>query len=299
MTRGSWNYGFGADAMEGEMNLRDDAAIDKGELPKTAGDSPFRERRLRSVTNQGARAGDQRGSVANHHFAVDARYRLEANTELQKQLDACQESERARIAFDLHDSIGSSLSALKFGLEDAIKRVQTAAPAVDVAPLHNIASELKNAIEEVRRIAMNLRPSVLDDLGIFATICWFCRELEARYEHLRVVKQLRVEEKDVPNALKTSLFRLLQEAANNTVKHGNATQIRITLKRCANELRLVVEDNGKGFDILEVQARNNFNHHFGIASMRQRMQCSGGTLGIESSPGAGTRVVATWPIAKS
>ena len=235
-------------------------------------------------------------SIAERRTAMERRWELAtAKMQLQDQLQACQECERTRIAADLHDSIGSSLSAIKFALEDAIKRIQVDATQVTVEPLTRVASELKTAIDEVRRIAMNLRPSILDDLGIVATIGWYCRELEGCYQHVRVVKQIGAKEKDIPDSLRTTIFRILQEAANNALKHGAADRIEIALHQDDGEIRLAVEDNGKGFDILEVQAEASFDRHFGIASMRQRAQCSSGKLVIKSSPGAGTLISVAWP----
>ncbi len=265
------------------MNLRDQLS------PEVGGGR-------RKVNTQIGR-GERLRVIADARASIEARNLEFASLQLQEQLQACQECERTRIAADLHDSIGSSLSAIKFGLEDAIKQIQVEAPQVTVEPLIKIASELRTSIEEVRRIAMNLRPSILDDLGIVATIGWFCRELEGCYQNIRVVKQVSARETDIPNSLKTTIFRILQEATNNTLKHGGANLVRITLSREEGEIRLGVEDNGKGFDIMEVRTKNDYSRQFGVASMRQRVKCSGGSLVIKSSPGAGTLVLAAWPSA--
>jgi signal transduction histidine kinase len=250
-----------------------------------------------SVHNQIIR-GERLRVIADERAAIEARNLAFAGLQMQEQLQACQECERTRIAADLHDSIGSSLSAIKFGLEDAIKRIQADAPHVTLEPLTKIASELKSSIDEVRRIAMNLRPSILDDLGIVATIGWFCRELERCRGNVRVVKEVSAPEAGIPNSLKTAIFRIMQEATNNTLKHGDADLIRITLSQDDGEIRLMVEDNGKGFEMAELRSKNDYRRHFGIASMRQRVKCSGGSLVIKTSPGAGTQVIATWPSTK-
>jgi signal transduction histidine kinase len=247
-----------------------------------------------SVHNQIVR-GERLRVIADERAAIEARNLAFAGLQMQEQLQACQECERTRIAADLHDSIGSSLSALKFGLEGFIEQIQVEAPRVNLEPLTKIASELRASIDEVRRIAMNLRPAILDDLGIVATIGWFCRELERCRENVRVVKQLSVAEAGIPTSLKTAIFRIMQEATNNTLKHGRADLIRITLEQADGEIRLIVEDNGTGFDMTAVRAKNDYSRHFGIASMRQRVKCSGGSLVIKSSPGAGTQVIAAWP----
>ena len=209
---------------------------------------------------------------------------------MQAVLQSYQEREKARIAADLHDSIGSSLSAIKVGLEYAIRQAG-GAPHLKAVPFEKLMSQLQSTIKEVHRIAIGLRPPILDDLGIVATVNWFCRELQSCYQNVRVVKQTSAREADVPEFLKTIIFRILQEATNNALTHGGGNLIRVTLSKKADEIRLVVKDNGKGFDILDAQRK----HRFGIASMHQRAKWSGGTLVIKSAPGAGTQVFATWP----
>ena len=218
-----------------------------------------------------------------------------ADLQLQAQLHTWQESERKRIATELHDSIGASLSATKVGLENVAKRLKAEAQHFAVKSLGRIMLGLQVTMEEVRRIAMNLRPSILDDLGIVATIGWHSREFEADHHGVRVMTQISVCEHDIPDCLKTTIYRILQEAMNNTIKHGAAGVIGITLSREEGKIRLVIEDNGKGFDISEPRAKDPSKCRFGITSMQQRAQCSGGSLVIKSVRGAGTRVIATWP----
>ncbi|HKC48156.1 MAG TPA: sensor histidine kinase [Gemmatimonadales bacterium] len=210
---------------------------------------------------------------------------------LQAELQACQEREKARIAADLHDSIGSSLSAIKVGLEYAIKRAGAATPRSDAVAFKKLLSQLQATIREVHRIAIGLRPPILDDLGIVATVEWFCRELEGSYHNVGVLKRIGVRESEIPDFLKTTIFRILQEGVNNTLKHSGADLIYITLSKEADEIQLSIMDNGEGFDISKVQS----SFQFGIASMRQRAKYSGGTLVITTAPGAGTQVFAAWP----
>jgi signal transduction histidine kinase len=239
---------------------------------------------------------DRRAAIGDRRAAIEPANPAGADIGFQVRFQACQESDRARIAADLHDSIGSSLSAIKFALEDSIKRAQAEAPHLAVEPLIKITLELGASIEEVRRIAMNLRPSMLDDLGIVATIGWYSRELQDTYRNVRVVKEISAPEADIPGSLKTTIFRIVQEAANNAVKHGGAELIRIALNRKDGEIRLEVEDNGRGFDVQEVLAGIDCSRHIGVASMRQRASCSGGSLLIRSAPGGGARVDARWPV---
>lgn len=210
---------------------------------------------------------------------------------------AFQEAERQRIAADLHDSLGSSLSLTKFKLEDALERTRTNESRESLAErLAEIASDVSAAIDEVRRTAMNLRPSILDDLGLIATISWFARDLMASRAGIEVQQRPEVGEEDIPDSLKSSVFRILQEATRNAVKHSAASVICITLRKDADALRLIVEDNGSGFDAQQVLDHTAPRYTYGIASMRQRMRHSGGTLDIRSTPGSGTQVIASWRI---
>lgn len=208
---------------------------------------------------------------------------------------AFQEAERQRIAGDLHDSIGSSLSLTKFKLESALELTRENESREGLADLiAEIASEVSAAIDELRRTAMNLRPSILDDLGLIATIRWFARDVMASRPDVEVQQRAEVVEEDIPNSLKSSVFRILQEATRNALKHSAASVIRITLRSDADALRLLVEDNGSGFDAQQVLDHATPRNTYGIASMRQRMRHSGGTLDIRSTPGDGTQVIATW-----
>jgi len=227
--------------------------------------------------------------VAIHDRRTD--HEAITNAHLQAELQACQEREKARIAADLHDSIGSSLSAIKVGLEYAIKRAGVETPRSDAIAFKKLLSQLQATIREVHRIAIGLRPPILDDLGIVATVEWFCRELEGSYQNVGVLKRIGVRESEIPDFLKTTIFRILQEGVNNTLKHSGADLIYITLSKEADEIQLSIMDNGQGFDISKVQS----SYQFGIVSMRQRAKYSGGTLVITTAPGAGTQVFATWP----
>lgn len=216
--------------------------------------------------------------------------------ELFRLFSDFQERERRRIAADLHDSIGASLTAVRFRLEQNLQQIVAQAPGVNVQGLRTAALELKQTVEEVRRIAMDLKPAMLDDLGLLATMKWYCRELSSCYQKLAVESSVSVAESDVPLPLKTTIFRILQEATNNTIKHSGATSLRVSLVRLGLVIRLSIEDNGKGFDPTALEPGDT-RVRFGNVGMRQRVKCSGGQLTIASTRGVGTLVVADWPMA--
>jgi PAS domain S-box-containing protein len=208
---------------------------------------------------------------------------------LSSQLLTVQENERKRISREIHDSIGQTLAAIKFGLENKLNQIGKG-PAPPGVSLESIISLAQNGIEESRRIQMDLRPSILDDLGILATIGWFTREFQKVYSQISVEKETNIEEKDVPNPLKIVIFRIIQEAMNNISKHSRATLIQLSLGKRGDKIELMIEDNGMGFD-LETSKRG-----LGLTSMRERTELSGGAFVIESTPGKGTIIHASWPL---
>ncbi|RPJ10441.1 MAG: PAS domain-containing protein, partial [Deltaproteobacteria bacterium] len=147
---------------------------------------------------------------------------LEALKESEKQLRylasrllAAHEEERKRIAGDIHDSLGSSLSQIKHRVEDVMEKVNERGITEATEPLKNIIPVIQESIEECRRLQMDLRPPMLDDLGILATLSWFCRRFNAVYPGIRIEQKTNIEETEVPDVLKTVIFRITQEAMNN------------------------------------------------------------------------------------
>ena len=161
--------------------------------------------------------------------------------------------------------------------------------------LRGVIPLVQQAIEEVRRIHTDLRPSILDDLGILATINWFCREFQMIYSDIRIEKQVAVQENEVPESLKMVIFRVLQEAMNNIAKHSDTDLVRICFKKTDAAIALTVEDNGRGFDLEKALFLKNSEKRFGITSMKERTELTGGFFAIKSTPGAGTAISALWP----
>jgi PAS domain S-box-containing protein len=208
---------------------------------------------------------------------------------LSSELLTVQENERKRVARELHDGIGQTLAAIKFGLESKLSQMGKKKPPLGIS-LESIISLAQNGIEESRRIQMDLRPSILDDLGILATIGWFIREFRRVYAHIQIERQTEIKEEEVPEFLKIAFFRVMQEALNNIAKHSEADSVRLLLRKVEDTIELTVEDNGIGFD-LETAGKG-----MGLTSMRERTELSGGTFRVESAPGRGTTVRASWPI---
>jgi PAS domain S-box-containing protein len=218
---------------------------------------------------------------------------------LSAQLLTAQENERKRLAQELHDGIGQSLSAIKFRLDNILKQADPEMDPAQTEPIHAIIPLIQNTIEEIRRISMDLRPSILDDLGILATITWFCREFQATYSGIHIVKRISVEEQDMPEPLKIVIFRVLQEAINNVAKHSRAHQVRISLDKIDGKIELVIQDDGVGMDANGGSAPETVRKGFGLASMRERTEQSGGAFTIERVDGTWTVIRYVWPQEKS
>lgn len=213
---------------------------------------------------------------------------------LSSKLLSAQEEERKRIARELHDSIGSSLSAIKYTLENTIKGIEHQESAAAEA-LEKLVSVTQHAIEESRRIMTDLRPSMLDDLGIVITCGWLCREFEKIYSHIHIQKRITVEESEIPDQLKIVIFRIVQEGLNNIAKYSNAKHVSLALVNDKGMLQLTIEDDGKGFNPSEI-SRSDQTGGLGLGSMKERAELTGGTFLIESAIGKGTKIQSTWPI---
>ncbi len=214
---------------------------------------------------------------------------------LSSRLLSIQEEERKKIARELHDGIGQTLSAVKFSIENALQDADAAgAEGHSIESVKSVIPMIQNAIQEVRRMQTDLRPPILDDLGILPTISWFCREYEKVYSGIHVEREIQVDEKDVPPPLKTAIYRILQEGMNNIAKYSRSDRACIALNRKENGIELIIEDHGLGFDPQEVLFGERERRGFGLISMKERTELAGGSFSIESQKGAGTRVRAVW-----
>jgi PAS domain S-box-containing protein len=234
---------------------------------------------------------------AVNRFKLEAELRKSENRLrlLSSRLLTVQEQERKRVAHELHDGIGQMLTAVKFKVEDTLQQMAKSRSRPKQA-LETIVPVIQQTVEEVRRIQMDLRPSLLDDIGILATIGWFTREFQKVYTSLRIEKGIDILEEQVPDSLKVVIFRVIQEALNNIAKHSRADLAFLSLKKSDGKLELAIGDNGQGFDLDGVRYKESPEKGFGLSSMRERTELSGGTFSIVSKIGAGTTIKATWTL---
>jgi signal transduction histidine kinase len=209
---------------------------------------------------------------------------------LSLQLLNAQEKERKRIAQELHDGVGQILAAIKFGVENVSQQMSGRLDPPVIKTLDSTVRMIQSAVEEVRKISTDLRPAILDDLGLLATVGWLIREFENIYSGITVERWMDVEEEEIPDSLKIVIYRVLQEALNNVAKHSRADRVFLSLKTSSEGIELAVEDQGVGFDL------DNCRVGLGLGSMKERVELSGGRFLMESTQGKGTVIRAVWPI---
>jgi signal transduction histidine kinase len=215
---------------------------------------------------------------------------------LSSKLLEAQEKERKFIARELHDSIGASLSAIKVGIERKLNAMKKGKASSEDILLEDVIDLVQGTIKETKRIQKNLRPPVLDDLGILPALRSLCRELEGVVPELTIEPSLDIQEGDVPIALKIVLYRISQEALNNIAKHSKADTVKLSLSKAKEHLKLCIKDNGQGFDLREALEKTGETSGMGLSSMKERSEHSGGSFSLFSSKGKGTTIQAFWPL---
>ncbi len=214
-----------------------------------------------------------------------------ARTRLLRRVITAQEDERKRIARELHDETAQSLAALSMGLDVAARGL----PAAEGRKVEEAAALAVRTLDEVRRLIVDLRPSVLDDLGLQSAILWYAdRCLKPRGVTVRC--EFGGLEGRLPVEYETTLFRVAQEAMTNIARHARAETVLVQCARRDGQLTLEIEDDGQGFDALALARPDDSGRGVGLLGMRERVELLGGTLQLDSAPGEGTRLSLTVPL---
>jgi signal transduction histidine kinase len=210
---------------------------------------------------------------------------------LTAQLQSVREEERTRLARELHDQLGQSLTAIRIDLA-SIKSIPDRGQAlVKLASLMDLVDQ---TIHSVRQISTDLRPGILDDLGLVAAVEWMAEESQSRVG-IRFELNLPTEELSLNPDCATALFRIIQETLTNVARHAAATLVQIRLSENASRLTLEIQDNGRGIGAQPLSGANSL----GIVGMRERARLLGGDLAILSDHGEGTTVRVSIPLARS
>ncbi len=217
-----------------------------------------------------------------------ARERLQL---LSQQLVEAQEAERRHIARELHDEIGQTLTAVKINLQ-AMQRLSDAALTT---PLAESVEIVEQAIQQVRNLSLDLRPSMLDDLGLVATLRWYL-DRQAKWAGFAAQFIANPPDMQLPSNLETVCFRLVQEALTNVLRHAQAQWVQVELQQHETELELLIRDDGLGFEVETTLERVAYGTGLGLLGMQERVTLLGGRLELHSAPGRGTRIQVYLPL---
>jgi PAS domain S-box-containing protein len=237
-----------------------------------------------------SRTHDERGQVDGYIMVCrDMTDNFELR-ELTSRLQRAREDERGAIAREIHDELGQQLTGLKMDLSWTVKRLDGAATDQARQKLRSTMGLLDETIQTVRRIATDLRPSILDDLGLIAAIEWQSQEFEKR-AGVRTVFQSSIPEMDFPPDIAIGMFRICQESLTNVARHASASRVSITLDPAEGGVCMVITDDGKGLD-----ARKTDRKTLGLIGMKERALMMGGRLEMGNGETKGFRLAVTVPL---
>ncbi|MGI9334842.1 MAG: sensor histidine kinase, partial [Gammaproteobacteria bacterium] len=215
---------------------------------------------------------------------------------LSAELMRAQEAERKRIAEELHEGIAQTLSAIKIGVEDLSCAPSTSKPSEMAARAKRMMPAIQSAIGEVRKVAMDLRPSSLDDFGVVATIEWFCSQFKSIYTGVRIRTELGIQEDDVSRPLKVIIFRVLQESLHYLVVDAKRDDIRIGLESAGDSTALTLEGESVSMSTsIGAQTSDETLLRSRLSALSERIAVSGGTLLEDRKSPDRVTLRAVWP----
>jgi chemotaxis methyl-accepting protein methylase/signal transduction histidine kinase len=214
--------------------------------------------------------------------------------QLLQQLVTAQEEERRHIARELHDQLAQDLAGLILGLKSVQDQLPADTPGSErIAQIQALAIQISQV---VRNLAVQLRPSVLDDLGLMLALRNYVEQWSARAHIATDLHTSGLDITRLPLAVETTIYRLVQEALTNVLKHAQASEVSLIVERHGNEVRVIIEDDGVGFDLSACEDALADAQKLGLIGMRERVTLLDGTLTIESEPGSGTSIFAHIPL---
>jgi len=218
---------------------------------------------------------------------------------LSQRLVDAQETERRRVARELHDVIGQALTAVKINLQ-ATQRLIPATPGTRVEQgLESIIDNVEHTLQQVRDLSVDLRPSLLDDLGLAPALRWYLDRQAQRVGFSAQFVAAPALERRLPPHLEIACFRIVQEALTNVARHAQAQRVKVELRERDGELTLRIADDGGGFDVERALRNTAHGASLGLLSMQERATLVGGQIEIESSPAQGTAITVRLPLARS
>jgi signal transduction histidine kinase len=217
----------------------------------------------------------------------------EARTELKElsaRLVQAQEEERRSLSRELHDEVGQALSAVLIELHNLSSGLATRSEDQSRRHVETIKGLVEGTVRIVRNMALLLRPSMLDDLGLIPALKWQAREC-SKSTSMDVTVITELDSDELPDDHKTCIYRVVQEALHNCVRHSHATSVRISVQQVQHRLLLSIRDNGQGFDVRHTKG-------LGLLGIQERVTRLGGICHVHSQPGIGTTLSVELPVAK-
>lgn len=261
------------------------------------------ERRLRALAQTVRRAEEMMNHISVAYDLLSGRIQeltalaggSQRRAQLVYSIIRAQEEERRRLAREIHDGPAQVLANVVFRL-DICQRLLASDLEKARAEIENLKALVRQSLQEVRKIIFDLRPMALEDLGLIPALRAY---LESFGQKTGLATSIRIEGQGerLPLSYEVALFRLVQEALNNVAKHAAARTVKVLVQHLPEAVRVVVVDDGKGFDVGEAMARQG-RDHFGLLGMRERVELLGGALELSSRPGEGTKVSFTVPCKK-
>jgi len=214
--------------------------------------------------------------------------------QLLERAVAAQEEERKRIARELHDDTGQMLTALAVGL-GAVEQTMPVNPQKAERQVTELKNVTMRAIENLRQFVSDLRPSLLDDMGLVSAVRWYTQQFSERTSVRAEFESLGTKRR-LPTQVETVLFRIAQEALNNVGRHARATHASVKLEFGADAVTLTVADDGAGFDVSKVMGKHTERRAWGLLGVQERVELVGGKFTLEAEPGRGTPLVVEIPV---
>lgn len=259
-----------------------DTSITSAQLRNAAGEVIGAIAILEDITER-KKAEEERSKLFAEVHEADNQLRL-----LSRRLLETQESERKNISRELHDEIGQTLTAAKINLQSIERKVKSSETKKELGVA---ISFLEQSLQQVRDMSLNLRPSILDDLGIESALGWLVKRT-AESAKFKFDLEFNLAGLELPKDLQLNCYRIAQEALNNVVKHSEAKKAVVSLTLVNDAIHLRISDDGKGFNVNELRGQALKGRSLGILSMEERTQLAGGEFKITSSKKGGTEVQA-------
>ena len=233
-------------------------------------------------------------ALENAYLYSEVQEKEKLRGQLLDRAVSAQEEERKRIARELHDETGQWLTALAVGL-GGVEQIVANNPDLAQKQIGELKTMTMNAIDSLRQFVYDLRPSVLDDMGLVSALRWFVDQYADRTK-LKIDFDVLGVKRRLPSQVETVLFRIAQEALNNVGRHAHATHVVLQLEFAEALVILTVEDDGKGFIVEQVMGVHPERRAWGVLGMQERMELVGGKFKVESEPGRGTKLTVQVPI---